>query len=213
MLLESACQSVPTLIDKIKPWAETIEHIVVTLASIVAGSWAVFLVKRERGLDSALTIDIQTSMVGAQPAQFTAFDVTLTNVGKVDLRAKKVPIGTNAYADDVSGEIPSDSNIIVKEELKYSCSLIVKRLARNISDPHVDWFNETQFDSQEEVDLLAEYIAPKTNVPHFWMEPGEAYHLGVVLRLATGIYLAKVTFVGARNDDEFWSRTTIVSVP
>ena len=44
------------------------------------------------------------------------------------------------------------------------------------------------------------------------MEPGEAYHLGVPLKLTPGIYLAKITFVGADNDFDFWSRIVELEV-
>jgi len=42
------------------------------------------------------------------------------------------------------------------------------------------------------------------------MEPGEVYHLGAAVVLSSGVYLAKVTFVCARTDSEFWSRIAVI---
>ena len=44
-------------------------------------------------------------------------------------------------------------------------------------------------------------------------EPGERYHLGAGVVLEAGTYLAMVTFVGDRDDQQFWRRGFLVTVP
>ena len=185
-------------------WAETIEHITVALASVIGGLWVLFRFFNERTLESALTIDIDASTVALDGKALTFIDVKLSNVGKVRLQAKPADPSKNAYEDPV-------------EKLKYSCSLRLKRLDSGASAPDtlIDWFNDENFAITQlgEINLLNEYENPKNrNIVDFWMEPGEIYHLGVSLNLSPAVYLAKITFVGARSDKEFWSRIAIVQV-
>ena len=210
----STAQTLAPVPEAVRTWAETIEHIVVAIASIVAGLWALLRLVRERGFDSALTIDVESSTIPAEPHPYTFLDVTLTNVGKVELQAKPVRHGSTAY-EDKPGQPISNGNLIVYEKLIYPCSLMLKKLTRKVHHHRIDWFDQTNFDpdSPGEMNLLPEYDDPNTNIVDFWMEPGETYHLGVPLVLSPGTYLAKVTFVGARSDKEFWSRLAIVSVP
>jgi hypothetical protein len=185
-------------------WAETIEHLTVALASVIGGLWVLFRFFNERTLESALTIDIDASTVALDGKALTFIDVKLSNVGKVRLQAKPVDPSKNAYDDPV-------------EKLKYSCSLRLKKLDSDTSEPDalIDWFSYKNFSVTQlgEINLLNEFEDPENNnVVDFWMEPGEIYHLGVPLNLCPAVYLAKVTFVGARSDKEFWSRITIVQV-
>jgi len=64
------------------------------------------------------------------------------------------------------------------------------------------------------LNLLVEYEDPQHgNRVDFWLEPQECYHLGRIVILPTGHYLAKVTFVGAGDDEDFWSRVQYFEVP
>jgi hypothetical protein len=187
--------------DAIKSWAEILEHVAVIVASIIGGGWAMLRVFQERSFDSALTIDAKLSGSGTHPA---FLEISLANVGKVKLQAKPSDRNAFAYNDGV-------------ERLKHSCSLQLKRLVplAGIPDTRIDWFEDTKFVNPplDEINLLNEYEDPHHNDRvDFWMEPGEVYHLGVPLALSAGVYLAKVTFIGARNDREFWSRIILVRV-
>jgi hypothetical protein len=185
-------------------WSETIEHVTVAAASVIGGVWVLFRFLNERTLESALTIGVDTSTIAFDGTPLTFVDVTLTNVGKVRLQAKPVDRSTAAYDDGV-------------EKLQHSCDLSIRKLLSDakVADNPIDWFNAKSFDSSKslELNLLNEYEDPRNNNRvDFWMEPGEEYHLGVSLRLDAGVYLAKVTFIGARSDDEFWSRIVMVEL-
>jgi hypothetical protein len=187
-----------------KDWTEPFEQLVVGLASIVGGAWVLLRLYRERAFDSALTIDIHSSTLPAGGPPLTFVEVTLTNVGKVKLQAKPARSDHGAYDDGV-------------EKLRYGCGLKLKKLdaAALGGEAWIDWFDNRRFTSPQlgEINLLSEYEDPKRgNRADFWMEPGEVYHLGAPVALPGGVYLAKVTFVGARADSEFWSRIAVISV-
>ncbi|HYM75863.1 MAG TPA: hypothetical protein VE377_07780 [Candidatus Dormibacteraeota bacterium] len=192
------------MIEWLRTWAETIEHVTVALASIIGGVWVLFRFFNERTLESALTIDIDASLTPVDGKLLTFVDVKLSNVGKVRLQAKPADPSENAYDDKV-------------ETLKYSCSLRLKKLLSlaDASDAVIDWFKDKNVadSSLGEINLLNEYEDPENHYKvDFWMEPGEVYHLGVPLVLSPAVYLAKVTFVGDRCDKEFWSRIVVVRV-
>lgn len=185
-------------------WAETIEHTTVALASLIGGAWVLFRFINERALESALTIGVEASTISFDGTPLTFVDVTLTNVGKVRLQAKPVNQETTAYKDEKGVEI-----------VQYSCDLGIKKLLSGVyqTGDLIDWFKKEGFGPPLEFTLLNEYEDPdKDNRVDFWMEPAEEYHLGMPLRLDTGIYLVKVTFIGARSDKEFWSRIVMVQV-
>jgi hypothetical protein len=152
---------------------------------------------RER-LGSALEIDLHSTFKTLGTQQLFAFiEVQLTNKGKVKLGAKNRQ-SSPAYSDKV-------------EQLRYSGSLKLKKIkAHAASAKWIDWFNDSSFeDASDEINLLHEYENPEQGTD-FWMEPGEVYTLGVPLTLTPGIYLAKVTFIGSRSNEEFWSRVMMI---
>ena len=192
------------MFEWLRCWAETIEHVIVALASLIGGLWVFFRFVNERAYESALTIGIDSSTITVDGAPLTYLDVTLTNVGKVKLQAKPVDRFTTAYEDKV-------------EKLQYSCGLSIRKPLSDVTKTGdlIDWFEHTRFEPSKflEFNLLNEYGDPEdNNRVDFWMEPGEQYHLGMPLRLDAGIYLAKVTFIGARSDKEFWSRIVAFQV-
>jgi hypothetical protein len=185
---------------------EDFEHIVVGLASIVGGLWIVLRLIRERKWDSALGIDIKNSSIPVGNQTLTFIEVRLRNRGKVQLRAKAARTEDGFAFDDGV------------EKLRYSCSLRLKGVSGLAPDQAawIDWFSDKRLTNAQtgEINLLNEYEDPKQdNRTEFWMEPGETYKLGVPLQLSDGAYLVKVTFVGDRGDDEFWSRIAVIRVP
>jgi hypothetical protein len=132
--------------------------------------------------------------------------VALHNVGKTRIQAKtKRDSSGNAYSDKA-------------EKLKHACTLQVKSvLVVGKTGASLDWFDSDSLKfvlGLEELNLLSEYEVPeRSNAIEFWMEPGEAYNLGKPVVLGAGIYLAKVTFIGSRNDEDFWTRIVQFSVP
>lgn len=129
------------------------------------------------------------------------FDVCIENKGSVRLGAKRQR--RPAYQDDA-------------EELAYSVDLLLRPVLPGATpNSQVRWFATESDRSPQpadiEIDLVAEYeIGGETD---FWLEPGETYHLGAAVVLRPMSYLAMVTFVGDRNDKEFWRRVFLVDVP
>jgi hypothetical protein len=186
-------------------WSEPFEHIVLGVASIIGGLWVLLRLIQERLWDSALDIDIRSSMIPTETHPLSFLEVKLTNKGKVQLRAKVRRTRGLAFEDEA-------------EQIKYSCSLKLKKLRPCIvnADAWINWFDDKNFEAMQfvEIDLLNEYEDPnRDNRTDFWMEPGEVYKLGVPLALTSGIYLAKVTFIGKRSDSEFWSRIKVIDIP
>lgn len=82
---------------------------------------------------------------------------------------------------------------------------------------NLDWFDSPLLkpvpNLPAEINLLSDYEDPlRGNIVDFWMEPSETYHVGRTLVLAPGQYLTKVTFIGAKGDDNFWSRVAMIAV-
>ena len=193
-------QYVQNIANNWKSWAEPFEHLVVGLASIVGGIWIVLRLWRERAFDTALGIDVRVSPPFAGAPQLTFLQVTLRNKGKVQLQAKesKPP----AFQDK-------------GETVPHSCTLQLKKLLSSSPDVWINWFDRKNFDPNFslEVNLLSEFEDTAKGMTDFWMEPGEAYRLGVPLSLPRAVYLGKVTFIGEGSDREFWSRIFVVDVP
>jgi hypothetical protein len=133
--------------------------------------------------------------------------VTLRNVGKTEIvaKARRNEKGL-AYSDSV-------------EKIKYSGSLGIRSITplAGSAPRNLDWFDQNVFipvKELDEINLLSDYeIAEEDNMVDFWMEPNESYCLGKSIVLAPGLYAAKVTFVGARNDRDFWTRVVQFAVP
>ena len=189
--------------EDLRTWSELVKNCAEALAVLVGGAWAfwMFVLKRER--ETALEIDLNMRCIPAMDGFLSNFDVKLTNKAKVRVTAK--PARLPAYRDR-------------SERLKFSVSLLVRKLdvgpPADPPDP-ITWFtnssSQSPVTSDAEVDLLSDYeIGGRTD---FWMEPGENYHVGAALVLKPGIYLAMVTFVGSRRDEEFWRRVVLLQVP
>lgn len=174
------------------------------LAVIAGGLWAIYHYVRGRTYEKRLLLDIKTSSSVMDKKRVLFVEVQLTNPGKGILQAKRVGPKDYVYKDEA-------------EQLKYSCSLQVKRLdpGKLAGEAHLDWYKcpalEPVPDIPAEINLLDEYIVPAENSEIvFWMEPGEIAHLPAALVLQPGHYLLKVSFYGTNPYKDFWSRLIYV---
>jgi hypothetical protein len=189
-----------------KTIVEILQSIILSLAAIIGGLWALKLYWSQRTSEAAIEIECATASVPSGTEYLVFFDVSLTNKGHTVFRAK--PNGAEpAYHDQI-------------ETLKHSVSLQIRQI-RPPKTPEelreLSWFDEkhvVKIDGVPEINLLTEYEDPKHgNKIDFWMEPGEVYHLGIPVLLPTGVYLGKITVIGTGGDDNFWSRVIFISVP
>ena len=188
-----------------KDRAGVVNDVVVSLAAVAGGLWALLRFKRERSDESALDMEVairsdRTSTVG-NLAVFV--ETKLRNVGKTKLQAKPITKGSVAYSDSA-------------EKIAYSGSLQVRLVSVSAAGTCLDWYDDSALRpirGLHEINLLSEYDIPERNdLLDFWMEPGETYTLGRTIMLPPGLYLAKVTFIGALDGD-FWTRLVQFSVP
>jgi hypothetical protein len=182
-------------------WSEIVQNLTVAAAAVAGGLWAVYRFVIERQAESVLAIKIrnQSQLSGGVFRVFV--DVGLTNLGRSKLGANSGP--RPVYQD-------------VDETLRYSCSLQLRRLASARPDTHIDWYDDKQVQKIagiDEIDLATAYEDPKTRRTELWMEPGETTHLDATLILPPGQYLVKVTFLGPRTKEDFWSRVAPLSLP
>jgi hypothetical protein len=184
--------------------SETLKNCVETVAILLGGGWAFWNFWLRRQKETALDIDMtHRCLPYGQGLFLTHFDVVLANRGSVKLVAKRDRVP--AYAAHGDGET-----------LKYSGDLLLRPIPSDMAvGSKVAWFCVPSDASPQpgdlEVDLLADHETDGKT--HFWMEPGETYHLGVGLVLQPGTYLVLATFVGNASDDEFWRRLFMVNVP
>lgn len=186
--------------------------IILGAAPVLAGAWALYRYVLFRSAQPALTIGVETEATGLQQGKATVLvTAVLSNVGKVRIRAKPnrearvgVP-GLWAYNDGY-------------DCLPFACTLEVRQLLDMGPFPspgRLSWYELDDVRcpriSPDKIDLLEEYFDEAAKETDFWVEPGETYHSASALILPPGRYLAKVTFVGMKEDD-YWSRIFAFSV-
>lgn len=182
-------------------WSEVVQNLTVAAAAIAGGLWAVYRFVIERRAESVLAIKIRSKCQPSGALWRVFVDVALTNKGRSKLAANagKPPV----YKD-------------AEEVLKHSCSLQLRRLRIEEPDTPIDWYDEKQAEKIariNEIDLATAYENPDTRCTELWMEPRETVHLDATLILPPGHYLLKVTFVGPRIKDDFWSRVAPLTLP
>ena len=196
---------------KLDDWSkatEIIDHIVVSLAALIGGIWVIFRLNRERTDEAALNIAVFQQSTQFGNDHLVAITVELANQGKTKIQAKTIRTKDGYAFDDGV------------EKLQHCCSLQIKRFSTNNHNyiGHIDWFEggpvELVHGLNPEINLLIEYEDPaNNNQVDFWLEPGEKYCMEMPVVLQIGIYLAKVTFVAAGSDRDFWSRVFSFAVP
>ena len=187
--------------------ADVVDHYVVSLAALVGGLWVLIRLRRERTDEAALDMTVSQQSCPFKNGHLVTIKVQLTNRGKTSMQAKTKPKPDDlAYSDR-------------DEKLAHSCSLQIKTFETKEACPvsHIDWFKGPYLTEvaglQEQINLLTEYEDPRNNdAVDFWMEPGETYCLTVPVMLPAGVYMGKVTFIGAKSDFDFWSQVFSFSV-
>ncbi len=190
----------------LKDIVDIIAAVIVSVAAVIGGLWALRRYLIERTDEEAVDIEINSNCKAYGSDYLVVLDVILTNKGHTKVQAKYERNEGWAYDDGV-------------EKLRHSGSLQIKaiRAWASRNDRHLDWFKSSLLepvDGLPEVNLLTEYEDPlQNNRIDFWMEPDETYHLGIPVVLSAGLYLGKVTFVASGHDDNFWSRVFCIQVP
>lgn len=159
---------------------------------------------RGRTYEKRLLLDVKTSSKPLDDKRVLFVEVILTNAGKGKLDARRVGPNDYVYKD-------------ADEQLKYSCSLQVKRVnTQKLTDEtFLDWYKSSALEAVSgipaEINLLDDYIVPaESNRVIFWLEPGDIAHLPAPLVLQPGHYLLKVSFYGPKFDEDFWTRLVYV---
>lgn len=212
---------------------QTVSTVVSTLAIIGAGAFAWLRFVRGRIFKTRLALELGYEVVPLEGQRFLVFfDAVLKNVGQSRLTARP----TVKHSETIWGE-----------QFDYSCGLQLKRVALSApANTSLDWFSGSKrladvgFGASTpavgeasavpgrplQIKLMADYEVRGDTETDFWMEPGEVYHLGAAVVLESGLYLARLTFigdgsredsrwkrlVGVRPEDEFWSRIFLVKV-
>ncbi len=178
-----------------------VQNWVTALGIVAGGIWAAYRFGIRREKESALAMDLAYSTVAQGDAGYLLFcDVTITNCGKVRITA--IGGGAPVYSDKL-------------ERLAYAADLLLRRLPSDLpQNTPIGWFGDPPGESPRTDDIelnLLESFESGSEID-FWMEPGEAYHLSRGAVLGPGLYLALVSFVGARGG-EFWRRLFLIEVP
>jgi hypothetical protein len=183
-----------------------LHDMVVSVAAVAGGAWVLLRLWRERSNQAALTIDFAASSKPFEAAHIVFLNITLTNVGKSMVKAKVKKGGAIAYGDK-------------DERLEYSCSVQLRKVQPSAPPAvaELDWFKSPamhRIPNITAINLLSDYENPdRDNRLEFWMEPAESYSLGRHVILSAGIYVAKITFIGAGADTNFWTRVVQFVVP
>jgi hypothetical protein len=188
--------------------SQMFQHTMIGLGVIIGGLWAYYQWRSQRAHATALEIGLLATTTQRQDGRFLVFfDVSLENIGRRKLVAKRKQNGAGSpkpvYTDDV-------------EELYHSLGLQIESIPKNLGDLGPNWYPKELAPLENipmEINLLYDYQFSITGEENFYMEPGETYHLGYPVELTPGDYLAKVTFVGAAGEEEFWRRRFYVHVP
>jgi hypothetical protein len=186
--------------------AQSTSNGVTSLGILVAGSWTLYqFVLRSPLFESTLSIKYAVWTEEAVSNFVVFFDVVLENTGKQRITA---PLELSQY------EITQ-----YEKSVAYPADLQIKRLRNDDPAPRfAAWWPvgkalEDIPGVLEHISLLSEYTREGGDI-EFFMEPSETYHLGSVLVLPAGHYVAKIVFVGERKSAaEYWSRIVYFRVP
>jgi hypothetical protein len=202
--------------DDFKTFTEIVHNIIVTGAAIIGGIWVVNRLKLERTDEAALEMSLShtaTKINGAIPDKYlVVFTIQLANKGKTKIEAKTMRTKPSATTQ---GKLIFEDG---PEKLANACSLQIKQVdeAKVVNVPRLDWFEsgpwEQTSNAQPEHSVLIDYQNPNrpdeigNETAEFWMEPGETYRFGVPVILTKGLYVTKLTFVGADQERDWVNR-------
>src|SRR3954468_6667144 len=137
-----------------KDLTDVINNVVVILAALAGGTWAVYRLWRERTDEAALNLNVsrQTSPFGK--VYLVAITLELANKGKTKIQAKPSRNSDGFAFDDGV------------EKLRHCCSLQIKRFTpdANRQCGHVDWFEAAPVQNIPglipEINMLTDYEDP-----------------------------------------------------
>ncbi|HVO67055.1 MAG TPA: hypothetical protein VMT12_11275 [Syntrophales bacterium] len=180
--------------------------------AVIGGAWwAVYQWRLQRSYETALEIELVKKCAVYRNNLFVVFiDVSLKNVSRCKLAAR-----AKNYANGSAQPVYEDELETIKHSVGLQLRSIRSDIENNLS---LNWFNSTELLIPEnipsEINLLTDYeIESGERIEQMWIEPGETTHVGCAIILPAGHYLAKVTFVGAREFDDFWRRLFYIHVP
>lgn len=180
-----------------------IQTFVITLAAAIGGLWALYAFLHRHGYEGNIEIDISTSSFpGENGKSIVFFDTTIKNTGERTVSAKP-----KKFVEDKVIPVYQDE----LETIYHGCNLQIKRLNVSVEEDTVyDWYTPSNFvkidNMPDEINLLREYEISKKGEIEFWLSGNQASHLGTVVVLSPGHYLAKVTFIGTRGWSDYCSR-------
>jgi hypothetical protein len=189
--------------------AQSLYHLTIAIATVIAGFWIYHLFISERASNAHLFMDIKPTISTNEPSlgdrRLVFLDVFLNNTGRRKIVAEQVSSNTVAYSDP-------------GETIQYSCGIQVRSISTPLiqTNQDIDWFNNTNLlmcpsGLPQEIDLLGECeLADGT--PDFWIEPTDQCHIGHTLVLMKGDYLIKLHFIGTDPAEQFWSRVFYIRV-
>jgi len=186
--------------------SQIFQNIAVGLAAIiggVGGIWAIYRWLIERGHETSLEIDLDSTCTVYRNDLYLVFiDVSLKNVGKVRLVANpKKPVHEDTM-----------------ETINHSLSLQLRAIRSDIDcSASLDWFSSNKLDAPEnipdEINLFCDYEENgKDKQDEIMIEPETTNNFGYPVVLPAGHYLAKVTFVGERTKIDFYRRLFYIHV-
>src|SRR5436190_2357960 len=138
-----------------KELTDVINNIVVILAALAGGTWAVFRLWRERTDEAALNLNVSCQASPFGKLYLVPITLELANKGKTKIQAKP--------SRDQNGFAFDDG----VEKLRNCCSLQIKRFTpdSNRQSGHVDWFESGPVQPIPglipEINMLSDYEDPK----------------------------------------------------
>lgn len=182
------------MLNSLNQVAGVIQSLVLTLAAIIGGIWALYKFVLQRDFETNLDLDISTECFSGNKGNMMIFiNTTLKNTGKTYIAAKPKKYKDNSYLPVYQDKL---------DVIHHGCDLQIKCLNTGIKAVY-DWYNPLNFTQVENlpdhINLLAEYEISNQGQIDFWMGPGETFYLGTAVTLPPGHYLAKVVFVGPKE--------------
>ena len=192
--------------------SQIFQNIAVGLAAIAGGIWAFYRWRKERGHETSLEIYLDsTSTVYRNDLYLVFIDVSLKNVGKVRVVAKK-----KEYDNDSKITKPVYKDKM--ETINHSLGLQLRAIRSDIDcSAALDWFSSNKLDAPKnipnEINLFSYFEENGQDKPdEIMIEPATTHNFGYPFIIPAGHYLTMVTFVGERKID-FYRRLFYINVP
>jgi hypothetical protein len=192
---------------------------------LVSFIWAIWKFGLFRERSSFLRIGVTTTTIThSGPLALVLATVRLENLSNIRIDARSSGRSEHGFLYDDGWD-----------KCAHAGTLKLRRIPGSKRLQHFSWYSlkpivlpysldipqtpgtEPQHDL-EQINYLDEYQDPQGDYHevHFWLEPKEAYDLGVFFWLPPGSYAAKVFFLGRQTkhaDEEYWTHNTMFVVP